>query len=84
MGEAILIVHKACPELAKGALFAVCSMLSTGARPILHRRRGDNLDYGRSVLSNPNRITRDVLDKLKSIGGPGESYSDVIVRIARE
>jgi hypothetical protein len=28
--------------------------------------------------------TRDVLDRLNAIRGPGESYSDVILRVAEE
>jgi hypothetical protein len=29
------------------------------------------------------RLPRGVLDRLKAMRGPGESYSDVIIRVAR-
>jgi hypothetical protein len=54
------------------------------------RRIAATLPDGREAERHPDgkgayfvTLPRDVLDKLNYLRGPGESYSDVIIRVAR-
>jgi hypothetical protein len=62
--------------ITQAAFDAICAMLPFG-----------NVSYENKTDEQGNRLVwldRAVVDRLRSLRGPGESYGDVILRLAAE